>query len=291
MKKGLFRALLSTVALVLLFGCGGDGGSGASSGTVSMDITDAKPMLPEGTKNVRITFEEVLVHRAGGGWISLPLVQAPYTIDLLQFYDGSSTELVPPAELESADYTQIRIVVSSATITIDDGASVNDYSLTIPSENLKTDKNFSFNVQDGGAVDIIVDFDLSKSIVVTGPSGTPSYELKPVLHIVHTSEAATIHGSIADDSFDNKGSDVAIVTVISDNNGEEYTKVIVSRTDTGDPAEFSIFWLVPNQDYTAEIDMDPDLENGPEFIESVYAVDLQPGDAFELNSGNAIILP
>jgi hypothetical protein len=71
-------------------------------------------------------------------------------------------------------------------------------------------------VKGGGAVDITVDFDLSISIVVTGPD---EYKLKPVLHIVHTSEAATIQGTIADESFDNTGSSNAIVTILDNIEG------------------------------------------------------------------------
>ena len=140
----------------------------------------------------------------------------------------------------------------------------------------------------GGAVDITVDFDLSKSIVVTGPD---EYKLKPVLHIVHTSEAATIQGTIADESFDNTDSSNAIITIL-DNIGIEYTKVTVPRDPY--PAEFSIFWLVPNQEYTVEIYMDPDADDGAEYIEyieTVAAVQLQPGDIFALNSDTPIIIP
>jgi len=44
---------------------------------------------------------------------------------------------------------------------------------------LKTDKNFEFNVQGGGAVDLTVDFDLSQSIVVTGPGPTNLNQRNP----------------------------------------------------------------------------------------------------------------
>ena len=275
--------IISAFIMVMLTACsGGGGGSDGSSGTLAMDITDAKPMLPAGTKHVWISFEEVLVHKSGGGWVSLPLAQTHHSIDLLQFHSGNTTELVPPVSLEPGKYTQIRIVVSDANITIDDTT----YSLTIPSENLKTDKNFDFAVKGGGAVDITVDFDLSKSIVVTGPD---EYKLKPVLHIVHTSEAATIQGAISDDSFENTDSSDAIITIL-DNNGIEYTKVTVPRAGP-DPAEFSIFWLVPNQEYTVEIDMDPEAGDGEEYTETVDAVQLQPGDIFALNSDTPIILP
>ena len=102
------------MSLLIFIACGGGGGGSGGFGEVSMDITDAKPVLPAGTEYLLITFEEVLVHKAGGGLMSLPLPEFPYTIDLLQFYDGYTTELVPPVSLESGKYTQIRIVVSEA---------------------------------------------------------------------------------------------------------------------------------------------------------------------------------
>jgi hypothetical protein len=291
--------------LLILSACDGGGGGGeldvssptssegASFGTLSMNITDAKPVLPEGTVNVWITFEEVLAHASGAGWISLPLAQTPYTIELTQFYSGNTTELVPPVSLESGKYTQMRIVVSSAMITIDDGVNVNDYTVTIPSESLKTDKNFPFEVVGGGAVHLTVDFDLSQSIVVTGQQ-PPSYELKPVLHIVDTAEAATIRGSISATTFDANSSSGAIITVIWDKDGdtvlsgedEEYTKVQVQKAASpAEFTEFNVFWLVPNQGYMVEIDMDAD--SAPEFDEFVGPGDLERGSVYDLNDGAA----
>ena len=288
MKQTKSIFLILAASLLLLAGCGSDGGTGGtegSAGTITMDVADAKPVLPDGVTNLFITFEEVLVHKAGGGWIPLTLVESPYTIDLLQFYGDNSTELVPPAALESGHYTQVRIVVKSATLRIVDGENIEDHTVTIPSENLKTDKQFSFEVEGGGAVHLTVDFDLSESLVVTDSDGTPSYQLKPVLHLVHTDEAATIHGTIHDDSFDNMDAEEAIVKVSSA--GSEYTKLTVPRTDP----EFTVFWLVPNQEYIVQIDMDPALDNGPEYEETVNPVVLQAGETYELNGGAEILMP
>ena len=47
----------------------------------------------------------------------------------------------------------------------------------------------------------MIDLDLSQSLVVTDPFGTPSYKLNPVLHIVRVSQAATINGKINQGSF------------------------------------------------------------------------------------------
>jgi len=281
----LFIYLLIPASFLMITACGGGGGGdSAGSGELAIDITDAKPLLPEGAEeatNLWITFKEVLAHRSGGGgWESLPMPQTPYTIDLLQFWGGNTTELVPPVMLVSGKYTQIRLVINEV-----DGAFIrfdNDdqkkYPVVIPPEHLKTDKNFDFDVENGGAADIVIDFDLSQSLVVTDPHGTPSYKLKPVLHIVSASEAATIKGIIADTSF--AGND-AIITVL-DTNDEVYTKLSVER-DEPDNVEFNIFWIVPNKNYRVEIDFNPDLEDGPEFWENVSANNLGPGKVWYLN--------
>jgi hypothetical protein len=271
-------------SLLMITACGGGGGGGSiGSGEVSMSITDAKPLLPEGANqatNLTVTFTDILVHKSGGGWTSLPLTGdlPSTTIDLLQFYGENTTEIVPPVLLEYGKYTQIRIVVSEARISFDDG--LNWDPVVIPSENLKTDKNFTFDPIDPAAADIIIDFDLSQSLVVTDPFGTPSYKLKPVLHIVRASEAATITGVIADQSFINYSTDEASITVFA--NSEVYTEITVERNPV--PAEFTIFWLVPEQDYTVEIDMNPADEDGAEWSQTVSGDDLEPGEEKDLGT-------
>ena len=277
--------MVFTILILSACSSGGGGDANVGSGTIQMSITDAKPMLPDGATNLFVTFEEVLVHKSGGSWISLPLVQTPYTIDLLQFHDGNTTEFVPPIKIDAGKYTQVRIVVSSATIRIDDGNSTRDEPVDVPSGNLKTDKNFIFDVTEPTAVDIVVHFDLSKSLVVIGPAPNPSYKLKPVLHLFEDpAEAATIEGSIVNSSFD--ASDKATITIFAESNQEVFTIVEVSKSDTNDPTEFSIFWLIPNQSYTVEIDLNQD--DTSECEEFVEEIDLPKGAVFELNGGDPI---
>jgi len=272
-------------------------------------------LLPEGVTNLWVTFTEVLAHRSGGGgWESLPMPRTPYTLDLLQFWGGNTTELVPPVMLVSGKYTQIRLVIAEV-----DGAFIrfdNDnqkkYPVVIPSENLKTDKNFDFDVETGRAASILIDFDLSQSLVVTYDGlGTPSYKLKPVLHIVSASEAATINGEIPNESFvDDKN---AIVTVFYNNidpesppgedNYEEYTKVVVlnpnsspsppssptpsqpsSPTPSQPSTTFTIYWIVPNSgyepprgDYRVEIDLNDEDYSCDFYDEEIF---LDKGDDY-----------
>lgn len=275
MSKSMWLFFGVAVSLAIVsFGCGGSGGGGSSdsstgTGTVSLSITDAKPVLPDKVTNCFVTIDEVLAHSPSGGWVSLPMVQTPYTIDLLEFTDGISTKFVPPAQIEAGRYTQIRLSVIEATLRFFYPAAgleperTEDVTVTIPSENLKTDKNFDFQVtgSEPAAVDITIDFDLSKSIVVEGPAGNPSYKLKPVLHIVETAEAATIEGFITNSSFVEN----YVVIRIVDSTGQEYTKVQVDRDDSAANGKtvYSIFWLVPNQAYTVQINYNPGADDDP----------------------------
>jgi hypothetical protein len=301
MKRRVSSVVLSTALLMLLMGCGGGSGgssgdSDGGSGTISVNVADAPPALPvDGVAHVFVTFDEVSVHKAGGGWIKLDLAQTPYTIDLLQFSNGESTQLVPLARLESGKYTQIRLGVTGGSIAFDynnDGTIDDTEPLEVPSDNLKTDKNFDFEVRGGGAVHLTVDFVLSRSIVLEG-SGT--YKLKPALHLVGTDEAATIRGKIDSNTFTlfDSENEWAVVTVIWDRNFEEdgtdvdetYTSVRIKKTSGAASTDFSIFWLVPEKNYIVEVDVDDDgFPDRPEV--TVAADKLPPGGVHDL--GNPI---
>lgn len=281
MKKCfIFVALICGI---FLSACGGGGGTATfSSGTLSVEITDAKPVLPTGVAQVFVTIDEVSVHSSGGQWISLSMAQTPFTMDLLQFTSGRTTQLVPPATLAPGKYTQLRLGVQSAMIITDTGQQL---PVTIASGDLKTDKNFNFDVTGGGAVTLTVDFDLSQSLVVTG-SG--SYKLKPVLHLVNTAQAATITGSInvAAYGFDQA---VVIVTQDSDNSGnltpgdEEYTRLVVAKAQS-DPTPFSIYWLVPGQSYIVEVQ----IGGITVYSQAVAKTALPAGAVYPLKNGNPI---
>ena len=275
----------------MIAACGDGGVSSIKYGEVLVHMTDAKPLLPvgaESVKNLLLSIKGVSVHKLGGGWISLPLEEGPlHTIDLLQFVNGKTTKIVPSALLEYGKYTQIRLEIENATIRFDNDL---EPDVVIPFDHFKTDKNFLFNVNKPEPIDIIIDFDLSRSLKITDPFGTPSYILNPILHIVDALEAATINGKITQDSF--VVGQNAEVTVFIPNPGiqggyEEYTKMEISESGT-DPTEFSIYWLVPDENYRVEIKFDPDFVNGVDFSEDISATGVEPGSVRNLNGGNPI---
>ena len=281
MKKRVFYAIFSGIILMLLWGCGGSGGSGADSGTLSVDIADAKPLLPDDITGLEIQFSKVRVHTSGGGWEDCDVITDP--IDLLQLHSGKSAVLVPNCLIKAGKITQLRFEIDNARIV--KSGVVEDMDLDVPpSETLKTDKNFTVDIENGAFVGLTAHFDPTRSIVVTGPPHS-SYRLKPVIHLLHTHKAATICGSIDKDTFVGDPPQQAIVTVTWDENldgfDEAYTQIVVENNDAAPATDFCIFWVDPNQDYNVVVEVD----GTEELNEHVDDDDLFAGDKFSLNGG------
>ena len=288
MRKRAIYSILTLLAVVFFIGCevsffvGFNGGSS----TFFVRVTDAKPALPYGTEAVYVTFEDFFVHRKGGEWVSLPLAQIPYAVDLLEFHSGRTTTLVQPISLEPGTYDRIKVSISSAAV-LRDGIF---YSVAIPSGTLVIEIDFFFDLEDGRTMDLTIDFDLSQSLKLFQTLGASSYQLKPVLHINETEKAATVHGEISAETFAEYHSREAIVSLFVDKDlsgdwsadDEEYTRVLVERNNP----VFTIFWLVPEQGYTIQIEMNG--TGSPEFEQFVFPADLQKGDSFELNHSSPI---
>ena len=275
--------------LFFVISCGSDSGATGESGSVTMSVTDARPLLPVPVDNFFVEFSEVWVHKPGHGWMMLELVESPYTIDLLRFHDGATTELVPPVSLSAGKYTQVRFVLNQAWLNVSSGEEIETIPVEIPTEYLRTDKNFTIDLDPGSAIDLVVHFDLSTSIVVSGTESDPNYSLKPVLHLFGDPlNAAVIDGRI--DSGSIGGSGQAIITVISNDSGETYTQVVVPESVESEPSstsDFSIYWLVPNKSYTVEIDMGGDgTIDCTQFIDDNDTVE---GEWIPLNDGKTII--
>jgi hypothetical protein len=288
MRKIRSYLLLTTLTVVFFLGCHVSffvGFNGESS-TLFVRVTDARPAIPSGTEAVFITFEEFFVHREGGEWISLELVNSPYAVDLLELHSGKTSQLVKPAKLEAGRYDRIRALVSSVAV-LSGGVF---HSVPLSPGSLSIEREFIFKLEKGKTLDLTIDFDLSQSLSISGAPPSQSYELEPVLHINPTKEAASIRGGITAETFEEHQSAEAIVTVFLDRDqsgnlseaDEEYTRMVVDM----DSPEFQVFWLVPQQGYIVQIEMDG--WEPAEFEEFVFPADLQKGDTFQLNQSNPI---
>jgi hypothetical protein len=123
--------------------------------------------------HVDVTFTQVWIHEAGKaddvGWHNVSLART--TVDLASLV--SVSDLLASARFAPGKYTQIRIVVASATGQMTDGTTV---VFTVPSGELKT--TTPFEIRSGRTTTLTVDIDLSRSIVATGNG---SWTFTPVL--------------------------------------------------------------------------------------------------------------
>ena len=87
--------------------------------------------------------------------------------------------------------------------------------------------------------------------------------------------------------------------MIAQSNQEEFTRVEVPKVDGVDPTPFSIYWIVPNESYKVQIDLnqdgearDTDCEEIVDYLDLeegiVDYLDLEEGEVFELNEGMPI---
>jgi hypothetical protein len=146
-------------------------------------FSDAKALL--------VSFSEVNVHASGGDWVTVPFAGGATgrTCDLKKL--ETAQDLLGVASLPAGHYTQLRLVVSSATIYFDNPSSGlacdasitaplgTNAAVTIPSGELKL--NRQFDLAASGGLSILLDFDGDKSVKLTG-SG--KYMMTPVIGIV-----------------------------------------------------------------------------------------------------------
>lgn len=151
--------------------------SATVTGAVEVRVTDAPAT---NITSVNVTVDDIRIHRAGAGnesgWETIPLAgnATSVTFDLWQI-QGNETVLGYAPSIPAGNYTQLRMHIVSVNVTIDG----NTTDATVPSEWLKLVR--PFEVVNGNTTTLIIDFDVAKSIVVTGAGDV---KLKPVVRLL-----------------------------------------------------------------------------------------------------------
>jgi len=168
-----------------------NGGSSAVTGTMTVRLTDS-PFSD--AKALLVTFSEVSVHSADpGDWTTLPFATGTSrTCDLKQL--SGATDVLGVGPLAAGHYTQIRLVVSSATLYFDNKATTGPCApsiappagasapVDIPSGEVKL--NNEFTVATAGTT-MLLDFDGDQSVRQTGNgNGNAKYMMSPVIRVV-----------------------------------------------------------------------------------------------------------
>jgi hypothetical protein len=146
-------------------------------------FTDAKAVL--------VTFSSVRAHRSDSDWTVVPFINAATsrTCDLKKL--ETSEDVLGSAALPAGHYTQVRLVVQSATLFFDNtsigaacGSSIAppagaSATLDIPSGEVKL--NREFDVSASTVMTMLIDFDGNGSIHLTGNG---RYMMSPVITIL-----------------------------------------------------------------------------------------------------------
>jgi len=181
MKTGLWL-LIAVVVVAVVFWAWPSG----NTGTLRLQITDAPSSL--NIEKALVTLSDIEVHKVESDannanetignetnfttdWFVV--VQGPLTYDLINITDIK--ELLGSKDLEAGKYTQVRLNVESAVVTIDG----KEYNLSIPSNSIKL--IHPFTIETNKTTTLTLDFDANKSILKTGNN---VYELQPVIKII-----------------------------------------------------------------------------------------------------------
>ncbi|MFC1558975.1 DUF4382 domain-containing protein [Gemmatimonadota bacterium] len=176
----------------------------SGTGTLQLNLVDA-PAPIEGIESIDIIFSFISVHAsadadsANVGWIVVmddQTSEAERTFNLLEYVNGTSA-ILGEAELEEGHYTQLRIGIQSASITINGTTS----DLTIPSGSQSGLKlTGGFNIDPNVITSITLDFDAGES-VRENPPGSGRYKLQPTIRMIETILSGTISGTVTPDTL------------------------------------------------------------------------------------------
>ena len=175
-----------------------------AAGTLACSDSPSSPSLSGGNFNLRlrdapftdakavlVTFSSVRAHRSDSDWTVVPFINAATTrtCDLKKL--ETSEDILGTAALPTGHYTQVRLVVQSATLFFDNTSSGSacassiaapagaSAALEIPSGEVKLNRDFDITAS--STMTMLVDFDGNQSIHLTG-SG--KYMMSPVITIL-----------------------------------------------------------------------------------------------------------
>ena len=160
----------------------------AGMGTLNLRLTDS-PFSD--AKAVVVTFSSVRAHRTDSDWTTVPFadVATSRTCDLKKLQGPS--DLLGTGPLPAGSYTQVRLVVQSATLFFDNASTGSacassiappagaPATLDIPSGEVKL--NREFDVTTSSTMTMLLDFDGNQSIHLTGNG---RYMMSPVVTIL-----------------------------------------------------------------------------------------------------------
>ena len=176
MNRKTYGRVFVVAAATVIVGCGSSSGGGAdvgvgNTGSLSISITDA-PV--DDAVAVVVAMTELELKPAGDGTsFRIPVIRTARQLNLLDFTDGKSAEIIVDEEVPAGEYAWLRIFFDEALSFIQLESDGTVYPLVIPSGDETGYKLESgFTVPVNASVEYLLDFNVRES-VVEPPSGHP----------------------------------------------------------------------------------------------------------------------
>ena len=194
MKKGFYLLIILAIGLMVLISCQENStpinsyNNTPNPAHLRIYLTDAPASVYD---SVKITFSEVSAH-LDSSWIVLS--DSLMTVDLLELTNGN-TVVIGSSDVPAGLYTQIRLKIVDAYVVVEG----QKHSMDVPSGSTSGLKfGPEFTVNEGVTYEMVIDFDVNRSIVTTGPPATPKgYKLKPFIRISPLAVTGSISGIIS----------------------------------------------------------------------------------------------
>lgn len=189
----------------------------SACGQVNLSITDA-PVDSVDAINLAISG---VVFEANDGETTEIDISPAMVVNLMTLTEGVTEQLVSSESLDKGSYRKVtlKLDVNASFVSVDG----TDYNMTMPTDaesGLEVSKNFE--VSSGNDVNLVIDFDLRKS--VRPRDGNNDYVLRPSMRLLVEAETGSVTGSINNDllsldtqCFDSAGVVSAVVYVFSGN--------------------------------------------------------------------------
>ena len=164
-----------SAAAVLLMGCNIGSDLNSATSRVRLHLTDAPaPNIESAMVWISSAY---LIPGPDSGSNKVIVSNEPQEYDLLELQDGV-TALLGDADIPAAEYSQLRLVVDSARLTLAAGFTFADGSTTkslkVPSGGQTGIKvSFPDKLDLTGDADVVVDFDVAENFVFQGPPAAP----------------------------------------------------------------------------------------------------------------------
>lgn len=282
----LRRSVGTTACLLLTLGlaaCDDDGTTPEGEVTLQVLLTDA---AAEYIAAAEVDIGAIELIGGPGGPVPLTLDGTDGMVNLLEL-QNEVTMVLADIEIEAGTYSQLRLIVENASVTLEDGLEFNgggtSQVLIVPSGAQTGIKlNLSAVDGEGGGLAItedmvlVVDFDVNQSFVLLGnpltPAGVEGVLFTPTLRVTVDDVSASIAGTVTTAVPDLDVSGMVVEAVPTEGTTLEPFQSETATALVEDDGTYAIYFLVPGE-YTVSVDA------GEGFTSEIVVVTVGAGEA------------